>query len=113
MMKVPYVVYDNAVILGPRIHSVHPKSRTKMAPFPMMGLESSLHAVFSFGGSAAGMSWAINAMESHDWPGNVRELKNRVRRALVMAAGRLITSCGSRPGAPYDTARPGAVGRCT
>lgn len=34
---------------------------------------------------------AINAMETYDWPGNVRELLNRVRRALVMAEGRLIT----------------------
>jgi len=34
---------------------------------------------------------AIGAMEAHDWPGNVRELLNRVRRALVMAEGRLIT----------------------
>ena len=30
------------------------------------------------------------AMQAHDWPGNVRELINRVRRALVMAEGRLI-----------------------
>jgi DNA-binding NtrC family response regulator len=36
-------------------------------------------------------SLAIKAMESHDWPGNVRELMNRVRRALVMAEGRLIS----------------------
>jgi len=34
---------------------------------------------------------AINAMAAYDWPGNVRELLNRVRRALVMAEGRLIS----------------------
>lgn len=34
---------------------------------------------------------AINAMYQHTWPGNVRELINRVRRAIVMAEGRLIT----------------------
>lgn len=34
---------------------------------------------------------AISAMETHDWPGNVRELLNRIRRAMVMAEGRLIT----------------------
>jgi DNA-binding NtrC family response regulator len=36
-------------------------------------------------------SAALNEMKSYAWPGNVRELLNRVRRALVMADGRLIT----------------------
>lgn len=35
-------------------------------------------------------SAAAQAMLEHDWPGNVRELINRVRRAMVMAEGRLI-----------------------
>ena len=30
------------------------------------------------------------AMAAHDWPGNVRELVNRVRRAMVLAEGKLI-----------------------
>jgi len=34
---------------------------------------------------------AIVAMSLHLWPGNVRELINRVRRAMVMAEGRLIS----------------------
>ena len=34
---------------------------------------------------------ALAAMTAHPWPGNVRELLNRVRRAAVMAEGRLIT----------------------
>jgi DNA-binding NtrC family response regulator len=34
---------------------------------------------------------AIQAIKAHDWPGNVRELINRIRRALVMSEGRLIT----------------------
>ncbi len=33
---------------------------------------------------------ALHVMNAHNWPGNVRELMNRVRRALVMAEGRLI-----------------------
>ncbi len=34
---------------------------------------------------------AITALSEHDWPGNVRELINRVRRAMVMSEGRLIS----------------------
>lgn len=34
---------------------------------------------------------ALAAIVEHDWPGNVRELINRVRRAVVLAEGRLIT----------------------
>lgn len=34
---------------------------------------------------------AMLAIQAHDWPGNVRELINRIRRAMVMAEGRLIT----------------------
>jgi len=48
---------------------------------------------------------AISAMEAHDWPGNVRELLNRIRRALVMAEGRLITRADlglERRSAPRD-----------
>ncbi|WP_080424680.1 sigma-54-dependent transcriptional regulator [Burkholderia ubonensis] len=35
---------------------------------------------------------AIDAMHSYAWPGNVRELINRIRRAIVMADGRLISA---------------------
>ncbi|MBZ4037977.1 sigma-54 dependent transcriptional regulator [Novilysobacter selenitireducens] len=35
---------------------------------------------------------ARHALHSHRWPGNVRELINRVRQAVVMAEGRLITA---------------------
>lgn len=34
---------------------------------------------------------ALIALGAHPWPGNVRELINRVRRAMVMAEGQLIT----------------------
>lgn len=40
------------------------------------------------------------AMEAYKWPGNVRELINRVRRAMIMAEGELIT--------PQDLGLPGA-----
>src|SRR5476649_2110798 len=46
---------------------------------------------------------ALAAIEAYHWPGNVRELINRVRRAMVMADGRLITpldlGLAPRPGA--------------
>ena len=35
-------------------------------------------------------SKAFQAITQHNWPGNVRELINRIRRAMVMAEGRLI-----------------------
>ena len=35
---------------------------------------------------------ARHALHCHPWPGNVRELVNRVRQAVVMAEGRLITA---------------------
>lgn len=34
---------------------------------------------------------ALRQIRAHPWPGNVRELINRVRRAMVLAEGRLIT----------------------
>ena len=33
---------------------------------------------------------AISAVSGHAWPGNVRELENRLKRAVVMADGRLV-----------------------
>ena len=35
---------------------------------------------------------AIEALTAHPWPGNVRELENRIKRAVVMAEGRYVTS---------------------
>jgi two-component system, NtrC family, response regulator len=35
---------------------------------------------------------ALEALQTHDWPGNVRELENRVKRAIIMAEGRKLTS---------------------
>ena len=34
---------------------------------------------------------AKHAIETYDWPGNARELENRIKRAVIMAEGALIT----------------------
>ncbi len=35
---------------------------------------------------------ALNAIKSHPWPGNVRELENRLKRAVVMTDGPLVSA---------------------
>jgi two-component system NtrC family response regulator len=35
---------------------------------------------------------ARSAIDSWSWPGNVRELENRMKRAVIMAEGKLVTA---------------------
>src|SRR5437868_12086014 len=35
---------------------------------------------------------AIDAIHSYGWPGNVRELENRIKRAVIMAEGKAVTT---------------------
>jgi two-component system, NtrC family, response regulator len=46
---------------------------------------------------------AVQAINGHSWPGNVRELENRVKRAVVMAEGQLITAIDLDLAAPGET----------
>jgi two-component system NtrC family response regulator len=48
---------------------------------------------------------ALAAIARHNWPGNVRELENRVKRAIVMAEGKLITAADLDLASQADEAR--------
>jgi two-component system NtrC family response regulator len=45
---------------------------------------------------------ALTAIDAWPWPGNVRELENRVKRAVIMADGKLVSA------ADLDLAEPDA-----
>lgn len=45
---------------------------------------------------------ALAAIDAHEWPGNVRELENRVKRAVIMADGKLINADDLDLGASGD-----------
>lgn len=35
---------------------------------------------------------ALNAIKLHAWPGNIREMENRIKKAIVLAAGRTVSA---------------------
>lgn len=49
---------------------------------------------------------AVNALYAYNWPGNVRELENKIRRAITLAEGPVITASDiglDAPEAPADS----------
>ncbi|AKH19576.1 PEP-CTERM-box response regulator transcription factor [Sedimenticola thiotaurini] len=49
---------------------------------------------------------AILAIEHYDWPGNVREIESRIKRAVIMAEGSLITLEDLELSTPDEEAMP-------
>ncbi|MDB5689037.1 MAG: two-component system NtrC family response regulator [Sphingomonas bacterium] len=45
---------------------------------------------------------ALAAIDSWGWPGNVRELENRLKRAVIMADGKLVTAADLDLGSPDE-----------
>src|SRR5262249_28766156 len=50
-------------------------------------------------------SSALGAIKDHSWPGNVRELENRIKRAVVMSEGPLLSAADLDLSAPADEDR--------
>ena len=50
---------------------------------------------------------AIDAIDAYPWPGNVRELENRIKRAVIMADGKLLGAADlDLPGAKANEGEP-------
>jgi two-component system NtrC family response regulator len=70
-----------------------PPLRERRGDIPL--LAQSFLLQFAAQGGKTGLLFtpeAVRAMDSHAWPGNVRELQNRVRRAVIMSAGKRLTA---------------------
>lgn len=57
-----------------------------------------------FGSNLRGLTdRAVAAISAHAWPGNVRELENRMKRAVIMAEGKLLDAADLEIGSPEDS----------
>ena len=56
---------------------------------------------------------AVAAIDAYPWPGNVRELENRIKRAVIMADGKMVTADDlDLPGKPGGEARQNSRSTC-
>ncbi|HEY1043592.1 MAG TPA: sigma-54 dependent transcriptional regulator [Telluria sp.] len=70
-----------------------PPLRERKSDLPRLADELFNSFLRETGGRVKGFSsCAMDAMMRHEWPGNVRELLNRIRYAMVMADGAVITA---------------------
>ena len=70
-----------------------PPLRERRSDLPRLAEELFNNFLRETGGRVKGFSnCALDSMLRHDWPGNVRELINRIRYAMVMADGAVITA---------------------
>lgn len=79
-----------------------PPLRERKSDLPRLAEELFASYTRESGGRVKGFSsCAMEALMRHEWPGNVRELINRIRYAMVMADGTVITAgdLGLAPGA--------------
>jgi two-component system NtrC family response regulator len=49
---------------------------------------------------------ALKAIEEYNWPGNVRELENRIKRAVIMTEGQVVTLDALQLSAESDNSMP-------
>lgn len=91
-----------------------PPLRERKDDVPLLAAHFFHHYASDRPGRLKGFSRAaLHALRAHDWPGNVRELINRIRRALVLAEGRLIVpddlglSAGAATAHPVAAPTPG------
>lgn len=75
-----------------------PPLRDRGADLLLLANEFLRRSASDYGKSISGFSeGALEFISTYRWPGNVRELKNAVERAVILAAGEVITAADLQP----------------
>ncbi len=83
-----------------------PPLRRRKGDIPLLADKFLADYALEMGRNLAGFSpEACDLLRAHDWPGNVRELRNAIERAVVLAAGPLITAGDLQLGHPGQSPR--------